>query len=79
MFLWNLLFLAIQVIPICLFLFHPWIIVKKKWPLFRQFSVYLKSGPISRAVYGERGLIGLGLWCLTPLSTIFQLYHGEWV
>jgi hypothetical protein len=57
MFLWNLLFLAIQVIPICLFSFHPWIIVKKKWPLYRQFSVYLKSGPISRAVYGERGLI----------------------
>jgi len=21
-------------------------------------------------------IVGLGVWCLTPLSAIFQLYHG---
>jgi len=24
-----------------------------------------------------KGLWGLGLWCLTPLSTIFKLYRGN--
>ena len=36
-------------------------------------SFHLKSALIKRAVFDGRGLIGLGLWCFTPLSTIFQL------
>ena len=38
MFLWNLLFLAIQVIPICLFSFHPWII-RNIIPLSRHLNL----------------------------------------
>jgi hypothetical protein len=28
------------------------------------------------AVLYEFGVLGLGLWCLTSLTTIFQLYRG---
>ena len=26
---------------------------------------------------GRYSILGLGLWCLTSLSTAFQLYHGN--
>ena len=44
--------------------------------LFRQLVVVYLVLLFVVSVNGECLDLGLGLWCLTPLSKIFQLYRG---
>ena len=41
------------------------------WPQWQHFGLLLQSVPT-----WSSSQLGLGFWCLTPLSTIFQLYRG---
>jgi len=42
-----------------------------------NYKLHLPSKKMYLQYVNNSGLIWIGLWCLTSLSPIFQLYHGS--
>jgi hypothetical protein len=49
-------------------LFRNWI---QRWPIYYLLCIW------TRKLHHEYSYNNLWFWCLTPLSAIFQLYHGD--